>query len=202
LAITIAQKIGMTQVFNDKGLAQVATVLKVPQVFVSQIRTQEKDGYKAIQIGVNASKVAKASVSGHLKKAGIKDNLSRFIEIRDIDLPVGEKLSAENFNINDEVVIIGTSKGKGFAGTVKRHSFATGPKSHGSHNYRRPGSIGSGYPERVVLGKRMAGHMGHEKVTVKGLKVLSVSANDQTIVINGPVPGPRSSYLLIKGKNE
>jgi large subunit ribosomal protein L3 len=202
LSVTIAQKIGMTQVFNEAGLAQVATVLAVPDVFVSQVKTTQKDGYQATQIGYANSKKAKASVTGKLKKAGVAANLTNFVEVSEPDLKVGEKLSLDSFKADDYVTVVGISKGKGFAGTVKRHNFATGPKTHGSHNYRQPGSIGSAYPERVVLGKKMAGHMGVERITVKGLKVLSVSDTDKTIVINGPIPGPNKSYVLIKGSNE
>lgn len=192
----------MTQLFNDQGLAQVATVLQVPQVFVTQVKTKEKDGYTATQIGVNSSKNITKPVAGHLKKANIEEILSKFMEVRDINLNLGAKLSVDDFKVNDEITVVGTSKGKGFAGTIKRHSFHTGPKTHGSHNYRQPGSIGSAYPERVVPGKKMAGHMGVEQITVKGLKVLNVSAEDQTIVVNGPIPGPNKSYILIKGINE
>lgn len=191
----------MTQVFNEVGHAVVATVLSVPEVFVSQIKTIEKDGYEAAQIGIKTSKVAKASVIGKLKKLGIKDNLTKFIEVDEPNLKAGDTLSLDSFKIEDEVTVIGTSKGKGFAGTVKRHNFHTGPKTHGSHNYRQPGSIGSAYPERVVPGKKMAGHMGVERITVKGLKILSVSAKEKTIIVNGPIPGPNRSYVVIKGIN-
>lgn len=201
MSVTIAQKIGMTQVFNEVGHAVVATVLSVPEVFVSQIKTVEKDGYQAAQIGIKTSKVTKASVTGKLKKAGIKDNITKFIEVDEPNLKAGDALTLGSFKVDDKVTVVGTSKGKGFAGTVKRHNFATGPKTHGSHNYRQPGSIGSAYPERVVPGKKMAGHMGVERITVKGLKILSVSPEEKTIIVNGPIPGPNRSYVVIKGMN-
>jgi large subunit ribosomal protein L3 len=114
-------------------------------------------------------------------------------------MKLGAKLDVSQFEIGDEVVVTGTSKGKGFAGTVKRHNFSTGPKSHGSHNYRQPGSIGSGYPQHVFKGIRMAGRMGGERVSVKGLKVVSVDLQNNLLAISGAIPGPRRSLVMIKG---
>lgn len=201
MSVTVAQKIGMTQIFAQTGQAQVVTVLKVPDVYVTQVKTQEKDGYSATQIGYQLSKHNNQATQGRLKKAGIEAKLSKFIEITDPNAKLGDLQDIEAFKSDDLITIIGTTKGKGFAGTIKRHKFNTGPKTHGSHNYRQPGSIGSGYPERVVLGKKMAGHMGVERFTLKGLKIVSVSKADKTIVVNGPIPGPRNSYVVIRGLN-
>jgi large subunit ribosomal protein L3 len=177
---------------------------------VTQLKTAEKDGYMAVQIGFGAAKNPTKAQAGHAPKGG--ETPAKLQEIRmegtvaDVEavegedqMKVGTKLAADVFEVGDTVQVTGTSKGKGFAGAVKRHNFATGPKTHGSHNYRAPGSIGAGYPEHVFKGMRMAGRMGGERTTVKNLKVVLVDAEKNLLAIRGAIPGPRKSIVMIKG---
>lgn len=193
------QKIGMTQLFDEKGVVQVATVIRIPKHTVTYIKSKESDGYESIQLGAHLSKKTSKSVLGKLSKVNIQDQLSHFIESAADrnDVSIGDVFDVSYFSNNEKVTVIGVSKGKGFTGTIKRHGFHRGPKTHGSNNYRQPGSIGSAYPERVVKGKKMAGHMGHERITVKGIQIIKISPDDNTIVLNGPVPGPRNSYITL-----
>jgi len=147
-------------------------------------------------------------MAGHTKAAGVaakvfrEFNLNEEVEVEGEEAKsykVGDKLTVDIFTEGDLVQVTGTSKGKGFAGTIKRHNFTTGPKTHGSHNYRAPGSIGAGYPEHVMKGMHMAGHMGAEQVTVKNLKVVKVDTTNGTIAIRGAVPGPRKSVVVVRG---
>jgi len=193
------QKIGMAQLFDAKGAVQVATVLRIPKHIVSQIKSSDHDGYSAIQLGAPISKKVSKPILGKLTKNNIDTPLSNIKEsvYEEDSVKIGDTFDVNYFSHDDMVTVIGVSKGKGFAGTIKRHGFHRGPKTHGSNNYRQPGSIGSAYPERVVKGKKMAGHMGHEQITVKGLRVLSISQKDNTIIVSGPVPGPRRSYIAL-----
>lgn len=196
----LATKIGMTQIFDDEGRLQPVTVLQAGPCVITQLKTAENDGYTAAQIGYGEAKKPGKAILGHLKSAGTQSR--HLVEVRtegDEELKVGDTLAADLFETGDAVQVTGVSKGKGFAGTIKRHNFHRGPKTHGSHNYRAPGSIGAGYPQHVFKGIKMAGHMGHERVTVKNLKVALVDAEQNLIAVKGAVPGPNKGLVLIRG---
>jgi large subunit ribosomal protein L3 len=213
----LGTKLGMTQLFDADGNVARVTLIQAGPCTVTQVKTTEKDGYNAVQIGFGEAKHQPKPQAGHLKAAGSNARFTREIRIKDIDaghpdakareaaaaealtLEVGAKLDVNTFEVGDEVQVTATSKGKGFAGTIKRHNFTTGPKTHGSHNYRAPGSIGSGYPEHVFKGMRMAGQMGHEQVTVTGLKIVVVDQDLGVLAISGAVPGPKRGVVMVRG---
>jgi large subunit ribosomal protein L3 len=194
----LATKVGMTQVFDAEGRAHPVTVLSAGPVTVTQVKTSEKDGYSAVQVGYGSKskrKVSKA-VLGHSKGAA-------FAQIKEFKAPggqfeLGAILDASQFAPGDQVVVSGTSKGKGFQGVVKRHGFAGGPRSHGQkHSEREPGSIGGGLRNKVPKGMRMAGRMGNDRVSVKGLEIVQVDAETNTLLVSGAVPGRRGSVVEI-----
>ena len=197
----LGRKVGMTQVFTKDGVLIPVTVVEVEPNVVMQVRTPEKDGYSAIQLGVFDKKeknATKASI-GHAKKAGT--NPKRFLkEIRDVEASynIGDKIGAEIFEVGEVVDVTGTSKGKGFQGTIKRHNQSRGPMTHGSHYHRGPGSLGTMLPKRVLKGKNLPGHMGHETVTIQNLEIIEVNANENYILVSGNIPGPKKSLVLIK----
>ena len=197
----LGRKVGMTQVFTKDGVLIPVTVVEVEPNVVMQVRTPEKDGYSAIQLGVFDKKeknATKASI-GHAKKAGT--NPKRFLkEIRDVEASynVGDKVGVEIFTVGEVVDVTGTSKGKGFEGTIKRHNQSRGPMTHGSHYHRGPGSLGTMLPKRVLKGKNLPGHMGHETVTIQNLEIIEVNANENYILVSGNIPGPKQSLVLIK----
>ncbi len=209
----IGRKLGMTQIFDEEGNVARITLIEAGPCVVTQIKTEVKDGYDAVQIGYGEAKHQARPQMGHLKAANTNSKILREIrtdlnntnkpdassEEGTDDLKVGSKLDVTTFEVGDKVQITGTSKGKGFAGTVKRHNFATGPKTHGSHNYRAPGSIGAGYPEHVFKGMRMAGQMGNKRNTVRGVKIMIVDAEHKVLGVYGQVPGPRKGIVLVKG---
>jgi len=196
----IGRKVGMTQIFTEEGNVQRITVIEATPNVVTQLKTIEKDGYSAVQLGFGEAKKAAKPQAGHMKASGSMSSVLREIRLDDAgDLNVGAKLDVNTFELGDSVQITGTSKGKGFAGTIKRHNFHRGPKTHGSHNYRAPGSIGAGYPEHVFKGMRMAGRMGGDQVTVKGAKIALVDAERNLIGITGAVPGPRKGIVIVRG---
>jgi large subunit ribosomal protein L3 len=193
------RKVGMTQVFSSGGEARGVTVIEAEPCVVTQIKTKDKDGYDAIQIGFGQRKRLNRPMRGHLKQLG---NFRYLREVR-VDDPnnyeLGQKLGAEVFEEGDIVHVVGKSKGRGFAGGVKRHHFSGGPKTHGqSDRHRAPGSIGSGTtPGRVRKGLRMAGHMGDERVTVKNLRVFESNSDRGVLLIEGSVPGGVNTMLRI-----
>ena len=198
----LAKKIGMTQLFLEDGKVERVTVLEAGPCPVTAVKTFEKDGYEAVQLAFDAvkEKALTKPELGHLKKAdaGPHRVLKEFRN-EAAELLVGETVTAEAFTVGDKVKISGTSKGKGFQGTVKRHNFSTGPKSHGSHNYRAPGSIGaSAWPARVMKGIRGPGHMGDDRVTQKGLTVVDVIAKQNLLLVRGAVPGPRNGIVEVR----
>jgi large subunit ribosomal protein L3 len=200
----ITRKVGMTSTIAEDGAVQAVTLLSASPCVITQVKTADPDGYTAIQIGFEEAKkqnVNKAQ-EGHFKKAGVEimPKIVREFRVDEIteDLKVGEHISPEVFSIGDEIDATGTSKGKGWAGTIKRHNFHRGRKTHGGRSYRRPGSIGSMYPQRIFKGKKMAGQMGHEQVTVKGLKVAFVDTELGVIGVTGAVPGPKKGIVIIK----
>jgi large subunit ribosomal protein L3 len=198
----LAKKLGMTQVFLDDGKVERVTVLEAGPCPVTGIRTQERDGYEAVQLAFGASKekhLTRAEI-GHLKKAGAPP-MRHVKEFRDEagELLVGESVTVESFAVGQTVKVSGTSKGKGFQGTIKRHNFASGPKSHGSHNKRAPGSIGaSATPSRVFKGIRGPGQMGNKRVTQKGLEIVRLDPAQNLMLLRGSVPGPRNGYVEVR----
>jgi large subunit ribosomal protein L3 len=202
MSAILAKKLGMTQVFQEDGSVARVTVLQAGPCPVTAIRTAERDGYDAVQLAFGAAKEKHLSKPelGHLKKADAPP-MSRIVEFRDEvgELVLGEKVTVESFEVGARVKISGTSKGKGFQGTIKRHNFASGPKSHGSHNVRAPGSIGaSATPSRVLKGIRGPGQMGNRRVTQKGLEVVGVDARENLLLVRGSVPGPRGSIVEVR----
>ena len=194
----------MTSTINDDGVVQAVTMLSIEPNVVTQIKTDDLDGYNAIQVGVGVAKLGKAML-GHVKKAGITPKIIREFRIKQAeeDLKVGSKINSEVFSVGDTVNVIGISKGKGFAGTIKRHNFHRQRKTHGGKgNTRKVGSIGSMYPQKIFKGKKMSGQMGGDKTTVRNLKVVMISEDGKTISVSGAVPGPRKGIVLIRGNDK
>jgi large subunit ribosomal protein L3 len=202
MAAILAKKLGMTQVFQDDGSVARVTVLEAGPCPVTAVRTPERDGYEAVQLAFGLSKekhVSKPEL-GHLKKADAPP-MRRLVEFRGEagELQLGETVTVESFEVGGRVKISGTSKGKGFQGTIKRHNFASGPKSHGSHNVRAPGSIGaSAWPARVMKGIRGPGQMGNKRATQKGIEIVSVDAKQNLLLVRGSVPGPRGAIVEVR----
>jgi large subunit ribosomal protein L3 len=198
----LAKKLGMTQRFLDDGRVERVTVLEAGPCPVTAIRTVERDGYEAVQLAFGAckEKVLTKAELGHLKKADASAH-RHLAEFRDDvgELLVGETVTVEAFEVGQRIKVSGTSKGKGFAGTVKRHNFKRGPKTHGSHNYRAPGSIGaSATPSRVFKGIRGPGRMGGGRVTQRGLTVVELIPNRNLMLVRGAVPGPTGSTVEVR----
>ncbi len=201
----IGKKIGMTSLFNEEGKNIPCTVIEAGPCTVLQVRTEDVDGYKAVQLGFDDKKEKNTpkAMQGHFKKAGAtpKYKLVEFSGDFIDELSLGQDVTVSIFSEGEYVDITGTSKGKGFQGVVKRHGFAgVGQSTHGQHNrLRAPGSIGAGSdPSRVFKGMRMAGRMGGEKVTVQNLQVLKIDAEKNLLIVKGAVPGPKNSYLTIR----
>jgi large subunit ribosomal protein L3 len=196
----IGRKIGMTQVFGENGRVEQVTAIEAGPCFVTQIKRAAKEGYDAVQLGFGTAERLNSPQKGHLKKVGMVKHLREF-ETSDIDsIEVGQRLDVSMFEAGDLVDIGGISKGKGFAGAVKRYHFAGGPKTHGqSDRHRAPGSVGAGTtPGRVLKGQRMAGHMGNEKVTVSRLKVVEADPERNLLLVRGAVPGARNGLVTIR----
>jgi large subunit ribosomal protein L3 len=201
----LGKKIGMTQMFRPDGQAVPVTLLKAGPCMVTQRKTPTTDGYDAVQLGlmefVKPKRINKPA-SGHLKKAGVEGaKFLRELPLKpgDGDLKMGDKVLVDQFKPKDRVDVIGVSKGRGFAGLVKRHHFGGGDATHGSMFHRAPGSIGaSSFPSRVLPGMRMAGHMGAGRVTVRNLEVIEVDLEDNVLVVKGAVPGPNGGYVLVR----
>ncbi len=202
MSAILAKKLGMTQVFQPDGSVARVTVLQAGPCPVTAVRTLERDGYEAVQLAFDQTKekhLTKAEL-GHLKKADAPP-MRRVAEFRGEagELTLGETVTVESFEVGARVKISGTSKGKGFQGTIKRHNFASGPKSHGSHNVRAPGSIGaSATPSRVFKGIRGPGQMGNKRVTQKGLEIVSVEPNQNLLLVRGSVPGPTGGIVEVR----
>ncbi len=206
----IGRKIGMTQLFAADGTVTPVTVIKAgPCVVVQKKSSSGRDGYDAVQIGLVDEKLPKLKnvtkpMRGHFEKTGGGTPPTRVLkefrlEIASGDMSVGDKILVDQFADGDMVEVVGRSKGRGFAGTVKRHHFNRGPESHGSMNVRAPGSIGaSAYPSRVIKGNRSSGHMGDTRVTVKGLTVARVDSEQNLLMIRGAIPGAKGSVVVIQ----
>lgn len=198
----IGKKVGMTQIFNEEGLAVPVTVIKVDPIVVTQIKTVETDGYNSIQVGTVAAKekhLTKAQI-GHFAKNKLENfrHLQEFRVENPQDYTIGQQIELSVLSDVQKVDVTGTSIGKGFQGTVKRHNFSRGPMAHGSKNHREPGSIGAGTtPSRVIKGKRMAGNMGNERVTITKLKLVKVDSENGLILIKGSVPGSEGKLVTI-----
>lgn len=197
----ITRKIGMTSTIAQDGVVQAITLLAVSEHTVLQHKTAEKDGYTAIQVGTGTSKKLGKSLAGHVKNAKVMPKIIREFRLSEIpeENNVGSKISADVFSVGDDVQATGLNKGKGWAGTIRRHNFHRGRKTHGGRSYRRPGSIGSMYPQHIFKGTRMAGHLGHEQVTMRGLKVALVDTELGVIGVTGSVPGPKKGIIILKG---
>ena len=199
----IGKKIGMTQVFDEQGVAHPVTIIEAGPCYVTQVRTPEKEGYSAVQLGFDElhPKRLTGGELGHLKAKEIPPlRFLREFRSKTVDMNVGDKVTVETFAVGERVDVIGTSKGKGFAGVVKRHHFAGGPKTHGaSDRTRAPGSSGATTtPGRVYRGTRRSGHMGTDRVTVQGLKVVLVDVERNLLGLHGAVPGPKGGVIMIK----
>lgn len=197
----LGTKIGMTQVIGEDGVAIPVTLIQAGPVTVTQVKSVETDGYNAVQVAMGLGKNLSKAVAGHVKPAGVTPKEIREFRIDDLgELKVGDSWNVEQFELGDSVDATGVSKGKGFAGTIKRHNFKRHRKTHGGKgNTRKPGSIGSMYPQKIFKGKRMAGHMGAEQVTVKNLVVAYVSVADNLIGVKGAVPGPKKGLIVLEG---
>jgi len=196
----IGRKLGMTQMFRDNGRAEAVTFIEAGPCLVTQVKTVANNGYNAVQLGFGEAKRLNSPRRGHLKELGQFKHLREFRVSDDEAVEVGEKIDVSLFKAGDVVNITGVSKGKGFAGVVKRHHFAGGPKTHGqSDRHRHPGSIGATTsPGRVLKGMRMAGHMGDRRTTVSHLEVFETDPDRNLLLVRGSVPGGRNGLLLIK----
>ena len=206
----LGTKVNMTQIFDDKGVVHPVTALKAGPLTVTQVKTVKSDGYNAVQVGFgtrNAKNINKA-LKGHMKPASLQGGDVNFMHLREFRLDdeptfaLGDSIDLSTFAPGDMVTISSTSKGKGFQGVVKRHGFKGGPRSHGQkHSEREPGSIGGGGRDggRVAKGKRMAGRMGSDRVTVKNLKVVALDAENNIMMVSGAVPGRRGTLVEIRG---
>ena len=198
----LGRKVGMTQVFDKTGKLVPVTVIEVTPNVVTQIKTKENDGYEAIQLGFSdkREKLANKPEVGHMKKANTTPK--RFLrEIRGVDVSayqLGSEVKADIFAEGEMVDVTGTSKGKGFQGVIKRWNQSRGPMGHGSQYHRGVGSLGTLLPMRVIPGKKMPGHMGHEQVTIQNLEIVQIDINNNVILVKGNVPGPKNSLVLVK----
>ncbi|HHY60892.1 MAG TPA: 50S ribosomal protein L3 [Clostridia bacterium] len=197
----LGKKLGMTQVFNDQGMVIPVTVIEAGPCVVVQKKTVENDGYSAVQLGFEprAERRVNKPLRGHFAKAGVKPfhYLREFRVENPDDYQVGQEIKVDVFAAGDLVDVKGISKGKGFAGGVKRHGFGRGPMAHGSKYHRRPGSLGAKGPARVFKGRKLPGHMGHRTVTVQNLEVVKTIPERNLLLVKGAVPGPRKGLLVI-----
>ncbi len=204
MPVIIGRKVGMTQIFGEDGARVPLTVIEAGPCHVTQVKTQEHDGYDAVQLGFGAIKTKGLSKPelGHLKKAGAPPvrHLHEFpADEFEGELAIGDVVTVEPFEPGQMVRVTGTSKGKGYAGTIKRHNFKRGPKSHGSHNIRQPGSIGAAaYPARVFKGMRMSGHMGARTVTQRGLQIVDRDPERNLLLVRGAVPGGVNGIVIVR----
>lgn len=200
----LGKKIGMTQVFGEDGTAHAVTVVKAGPCLVVQRKTTEKDGYEAVQLGlVEEAPVRRVGqpMAGHFKRAGVSPTrkLREFAVEADDEIKAGDQVQADIFAVDDFVDVVGTSKGKGFQGVIKRHGFGGGRATHGSMFHRAPGSVGqSASPSRVFPGMRLPGRMGNERVTVKNLRVIKVDAERSLVYLKGAIPGPKNGYVALQ----
>jgi len=202
----VGRKVGMTQIFDNKGSLLPVSIVKIEPCCITQIKTTETDGYNAIQIGYTAAKSSKITkpIKGHLKKA-TENSFRYFKEFRvpeiDEKWQLGMELALDQFEIGQSIKVTGTSIGKGFTGNQKRNNFSRGPMTHGSKNHRLPGSIGAGTtPGRVYPGKKMAGQMGNKTVTLKNTEIVYLNETEKLLILKGSVPGKKDSFLTLTAK--
>jgi len=203
----LGRKLGMTRVFDENGVVTASTLVEAGPCFITQLRTVETDGYVAVQLGFGQRPRPSKPQRGHLKKAGLPDR-NGLDSIREVpadtvdDLELGARIDASMFAQGEIVDVVGTSKGKGFAGVIKRHNFHGGPKTHGqSDRWRHSGSVGSGTtPGRTFKNMRMAGHLGDARITVKNLRILSVDPERNIVALRGAIPGPKGGLVMIRKK--
>lgn len=199
----VAKKVGMTQIFNEDGVLTPVTVLEAGPVVVTQIKTEETDGYSAVQVGFGdiREKLVNKPRQGHFAKAGVENKrfLTEFKFDNAEEFELGQEIKADIFEAGDKIDVTATSKGKGFQGAIKRHGQSRGPMGHGSKFHRHAGSNGSASdPSKVFKGKKMPGQMGAVKVTIQNLEVVRVDAEDNLLLVKGAVPGPKKSTVIIK----
>ena len=198
----LGKKLGMTQIFTEEGIVVPVTVVEAGPNVVTQVKTVEKDGYNAIQVGFEDAKEKSLNKpqKGHLAAANVlKKHLKEFRVDAVEEFTVGQEIKADLFAAGEKIDVTGTSKGKGFQAPIKRHGQSRGPESHGSRYHRRPGSMGAcSFPGRVFKNKKLAGHMGSVKVTVQNLEVVRVDADKNLILVKGAIPGPKGSMVTIK----
>lgn len=202
----VARKLGMTQIFAESGVLTPVTIVQAGPCVVTQVRTPEKDGYSAVQLGYGQAKKLSRALRGQfaLSKSQPKVVMEVRAEIfaeeaAGGEVPTsGDKWDVSLFEVGEKVAISGTSKGKGFAGTIKRHNFSRGPKTHGSRSYRRPGSIGSMYPQKIWKGKKMAGRMGKNQVSLKNVLIADIDAEQNLLALKGAIPGSNGNFLIVK----
>ncbi|MBB1555472.1 50S ribosomal protein L3 [Candidatus Saccharibacteria bacterium] len=195
----LGTKIGMTQIIGEDGVTTPVTLIQAGPVTVTQVKSVETDGYNAVQVAYGEGKNLSKAEAGHVKSAGVTPKEIREFRVDDLgEIKVGDSWNVTEFELGDMVDATGISKGKGWAGTIKRHNFKRHRKTHGGKgNTRRVGSIGSMYPQKIFKGKRMAGHMGAERVTVQNLRVAYLSAEDNLIGVKGAIPGPKKGTIVI-----
>lgn len=200
--VVLGRKVGMTQILTDEGKAIPVTVIEASPCVVTQKKTVETDGYTAVQIGFEEVRetLLNKPQKGHLNKAGVKPlRVLREFRVENVDeYEVGQEIKVDIFAEGDKIDVVGTSKGRGFAGVIKRHGYHRGPMSHGSKYHRGVGSLGAMEPARVFKGRKLPGHLGVERVTVQNLEVVRVDAERNLLAVKGAVPGPRGGLLVIK----
>ncbi|MHB8984486.1 MAG: 50S ribosomal protein L3 [Eubacteriales bacterium] len=198
----LGKKVGMTQIFTDTGLAVPVTIIEAGPCVVVQKKTPEKDGYSAIQVGFGEKRerLFNKPQKGHFTRAGVKPlRFLREFRVENVEnYQVGQEIKADVFAEGEKVDVVGKSKGKGFAGGIKRHGFHRGPMAHGSKYHRRPGSLGAKGPARVYKGRKLPGHLGNERVTIQNLEVVKIDAGRNLLAVKGAVPGPRGSLVVVK----
>jgi large subunit ribosomal protein L3 len=198
----LGKKVGMTQIFTGTGVAVPATVIEAGPCIVVQKKTVEQDGYSAIQIGFGnkRERLFNKPLKGHFSKSGVRPlRYLKELRVEDPELyQVGQEITAGVFSQGEKIDVVGTSRGRGFAGGIKRHGFHRGPMAHGSKYHRRPGTLGAKGPARVFKGRRLPGHLGAERVTVQNLEVVKVDAERNLLAIKGAVPGPRGALVLVR----
>ena len=197
----VGRKLGMTQIFDESGVVHPVTVIECGPNVVTQVRTKEKDGYEAVQVGFGIDKRLNKPEQGHRKASGFMSDTLREVRTDDVsEFEVGQQIKVDAFSEGELIDVTGTTKGRGFQGGVKRHGFAGGPKTHGqSDRLRAPGSIGaSATPGRVLKGMKMAGHMGHVRVTIENLTVLRVDTERNLLLVQGSVPGPNKGIVIVR----
>ncbi|MCP4670384.1 MAG: 50S ribosomal protein L3 [Desulfobacula sp.] len=203
MSALLGKKIGMTNVFSADGRLIPVTVVQAGPCVVTQVKTEESDGYNALQLGFDEEKVEKLNkpIAGHLKKTTDKGFrvLREFRTDGSEEIESGTTISVDMFAVGDKVNVSGITKGRGFQGTIKRHGFSRGPETHGSRNHRKPGSIGnSAWPGKVFKGKKLPGHMGTDRETVKNLTIVDIKHEDNLLLIRGPVPGFKTGILEVR----